>query len=420
MTVQPATSTDARVSDLLRRYLDQLLVWVDRNGWAGWDPYDLWDSPFGVWAMAGENLAQRVAGALIGRVEERFPLALRRIFGVEQRVNAKAMGLFAAGFLDLEALEGSPRLLGDVAASEQCFRWLDHNLVECAGGVGWGYPFDWRSRVLIPRNTPTVVTSAFVGDAYWIRYRQRGDEDALRRCEEICRFMLNGLHRSARRPDGSFCFSYTPADHFQVHNANLLAAEFLVRVGGATGRDDWLSTGLDAGRFSLAELRPDGSLDYWSAAQSSGRQQDLYHSGFEIRMLDRIADATGRDDFRQAADRYFRTWLERYFTDEGVPHRVAGRAVIEVHSCAEAILCAAQLAGRPGLPREQWPGHLARTLDAAIRYLWVPEGSGGYFAWISQPRYGTRIRTTIPMIRWGQAWMFRAMAAAMRALGNSP
>jgi hypothetical protein len=417
LIAQPPASVDSRVPELLGRYTDQLLAWVDRNGWAGWDPYDLWDSPFGIWAMARESLPQRVAQALIGRVEERFPVAIRRLLGVEPRVNAKAMGLFAAGFLDLEAVEGAPRRLGGAAGSEQCFRWLDDNLVEHGGGVGWGYPFDWRSRLLIPRNTPTVVTSTVIGDAYWLRYRRQDDHDALARCEEICRFILGGLNRSSRRPDGSFCFSYTPVDHFQVHNANLLAAEFLVRIGGETRRDDWVLTGLDAGRFALAELRPDGSLDYWSAEQSGGLQQDLYHSGFEIRMLDRIAEATGREDFREAADRYLETWLERYFTADGVPHRIGDRPdTVEVHSCAEAILCAAQLAGRPALPRDRLPAHLAGSIEAAIRYLWVPVGGAGYFAWISQPRYGTRVRTAIPMIRWGQAWMFRAMAGARLAL----
>jgi hypothetical protein len=272
--------------------------------------------------------------------------------------------------------------------------------------------------VLIPRNTPTVVTSAFAGHAYWLRYRRHGNAAALERCEEICRFILGGLNRSERQADGSFCFSYTPVDRFQVHNANLLAAEFLVRVGRETERDEWVETGVEAGRFALRELRPDGTLPYWSTAQSQDPQQDLYHSGFEIRMLDGIARETGREDFRAAADRYFETWLGMFFSGDGTPTFVAGRPdIIEVHSCAEALLCASALAGRPGLPASELPAHLARSFAAAVRHLWVPVDAGtGYFAWSSRRRYGRQVRTTIPLIRWGQAWMLRAMAAAGLAL----
>jgi hypothetical protein len=414
----PASGRRSAVREMLRFHTDRLVAWVERNGWAGWDPYDVWDHRIGLWASEHRTLPQRVAGALLGRIEERFPAGLRHAVGARRQVNAKAMGLFAAAFLDLERLEGAPRRFGPAPAGDACFDWLDANRVHCGGGVGWGYPFDWRSRVLIPRNTPTAVTSAFVGHAYWLRYLRQGDAAALARCEEICRFILGGLNRSDPEPDGSFCFSYTPVDRFQVHNANLLAAEFLVRIGRETGREDWLRTGVDAGRFALRELRPDGTLPYWSVAQSRGLEQDLYHSGFEIRMLDGIARATARVEFRAAADRYFETWLGMFFAADGTPTFVSGRPdVVEVHSCAEALLCAAALAGRPGLPRAELPGHVSRSLEAAIRHLWVATDAGsGYFAWTSRRRYGRRVRTTIPLIRWGQAWMLRAMAAAALAL----
>jgi hypothetical protein len=417
MTASPGVARERTAAELAR-HVDGLVAWLDGNGWAGWDPYDLWDQPFGIWAAARTSMSRKIADLALGRIEELAPVGVRRIFGARRMVNAKAMGLFAAAFLDLEAVEGEGRLVGGSDAADQCFDWLDANRVEHGGGAGWGYPFDWRTRVFIPRRTPTVVTSAFVGDAYWLRYTRRGDAAALTRCEEICRFFLGGLNRSAPAADGSFCFSYTPVDTFQVHNANLLAAEFLTRIGTETGRSEWIDTGIAAGRFALRELRPDGTLDYWSAAQSEALQQDLFHSGFEIRMLDGIARSTGLEEFRRAADRYFEAWLRMFFGPDGTPSFAAARpGAVEVHSCAEALLCAAQLAGRPGLPAAELPGHLGRSLDAAVRQLWMPTGPGaGYFAWISQRRYGIRIRTAIPMIRWGQAWMLRAMAAARLAL----
>jgi hypothetical protein len=422
MTTSSPPSTPTHTVALLESYTNRLVAWLEGNGWSGWDPYDLWDHRFGIWALAGTSLSQRVAASTISRLEVYFPLALRRLVGARPEVNAKAMGLFAAAFLELEWVEGAPRRIRGASAADQCFDWLDSHRVSLGDGTGWGYPFDWRTRVLIPRNTPTVVTSAFVGDAYWLRYRRRGDAAALRRCEEVCRFILGSLNRSAPQADGAFCFSYTPLDHFQVHNANLLAAEFLVRIGSEVGREDWVQTGLDAGRFALHELREDGTLNYWSMAQSDALEQYLYHAGFEIRMLDSIARCTGREEFRRAADRYFQTWLQTYFAPDGTPLMTAARpGTVEVHSCAESLLCAAQLAGRPGLAAADLPSHLARSLNATARHLWIPTTrEAGYFASTSRRRFGLQLRTTIPFIRWGQAWMLRAMAGALVAVRADP
>jgi hypothetical protein len=402
---------------VLAGYLGQLLAWIEANGWSGWDPYDLWDNRFGLWAMAGRSFPRRLAGAAVTRLEESFPLAIRRAAGVSPRVHAKGMGLFAAAFLELEAVEGAPRLRDGKPAYDPCFEWLESNRVTVAGGCGWGHPFNWRSRVLIPRDTPTIVNSAIVGDAYWLRYRVRGEAAALGRCEDVCRFIVDGLHRSPSRSDGAFCFSYTPVDHFQVHNANLLGAEFLVRVGLEVGCRPWVDAGLAAGRFSLGEVREDGTLNYWSNAQATSLQQDTYHSGFEIRALDGLARLTGSDEFRRAADTYFATWLREFFSADGVPCFARGRHdILEVHSCAEALLCAVAMYESHRFARAQLVDHVQRVVRAAGE-LWVQAAPGrGYFAWRRRHVLGRPMTTAIPLIRWGESWMCRALSAAYGAL----
>ncbi len=392
-------------------YVDQSLNWLKDNGWAGWDPYDIYDNRIGMWMAKRENLAQRIASGLTSRANNLCPILIRQILRVKPRINAKAMGLFAAGFLQMEASEEDPLYLIDGKPGYMpCFHWLENHKVEQSGGCGWGYPFDWRSRVLIPRNTPTVVNSAIIGDAYWLKYKFHGDKKALSQCEHICKFFLNGLNRSGHRNDGSFCFSYTPVDDFQVHNANLFGAEFLIRIGLEAGHDDWVETGLNAAKFSLAEIREDGTLNYWSNEQAAGLQQDTYHSGFEIRALNGIANLTGDKNFRRATDKYFNTWLRDFFSTDGTP--CLGRAqtdVIEVHSCAEALLCAANMFEAGNFPRELFLKHVEGVLSAAAK-LWVQEAPDrGYFAPKRYNQFGFDIKVGIPYIRWGQAWMFNAI-----------
>ncbi len=400
------------VEESIYHYLTDLLCWLENNGWAGWDPYDIWDNPFGLWVAKRENIVQRIASVLTSRTNELFPVSLRKVLRVRPQINAKAMGLFAAGFLQIEVSEDTPRLINGELGYVPCFRWLEKHKVVRFGGCGWGYPFDWRSRVLIPRNTPTVVNSAIIGDAYWIKYKYHGDRESLSQCENICQFIMNGLNRSGHKEDGSFCFSYTPVDKFQVHNANLFGAEFLIRIGKETGHDDWVETGLAAANYSLSEIREDGTLNYWSNDQATILQQDTYHSGFEVRALNSIACLTSIKKFRQAADKYFRTWLRDFFSNEGVPCLSRGQTdIIEVHSCAEALLCAVKMFESGFFSRELFSKHVKGVLIATEK-LWVEEAQDkGYFASKAYKRFGFGAKVDIPYIRWGQAWMFNALAA---------
>ena len=398
-------------------YLNQISHWLESNGWAGWDPYDIWDNRIGMWMAKRENIVQRIASGLTSRANELFPVSLRKVLRVKPRIYAKAMGLFAAGFLQMEASENVPRLINGEQGYMPCFRWLDNHKVVRFGGCGWGYPFDWRSRVLIPRNTPTVVNSAIIGDAYWLKYKYYGDREALSQCENICHFIVNGLNRSGHKDDGSFCFSYTPVDKFQVHNANLFGAEFLIRIGMETGHDDWVETGLASAKFSLSEIREDGTLNYWSNEQAKGLQQDTYHSGFEMRAINGIACLTGDKEFRQAADKYFRTWLKDFFSKDGIPcFSRAQTDAIEVHSCAEALLCATKMFETGNFSRELFLIHVKGVLSAASK-LWVQTAQNkGCFISKRHKQFGFGKKVNIPYIRWGQAWMFNALATAQTAI----
>jgi hypothetical protein len=405
---------DEQYRKSLATYLDNLFNWIMKNGWAGWDPYDFWDTEIGRSLSGPENIFQRICRVILFRASEFFPITVRRILKVNPQVNSKAMGLFASAFLQLEAVEKSPRLINHEPAYNHCFNWLEKNAVTTFGGRGWGYHYNWKSRILIPRNTPFLVTSAIIGDAYWLKYKMHGDKKALFTCEEICQFIFNGINRSGYKKDGSFCFSFTPIDNFQVHNSNLLGAEFLIRIGLEVGREDWIRTGILAAQFSLSEIREDGTLNYWSNEQSNGVQQDTSHSGFEIRALNSIACLTNSAVFREAADKYFNTWLKDYFLQDGVPKFTRqDNHILEVHSCAEALLCAVRMFESGRFDKEVFLRHSQGVLSAASE-LWVQEESDmGYFLSRIYKKIGIKLKVRIPYIRWGEAWMFNALATTL-------
>jgi len=401
----------------LEYYLDSIAFWIEDNGWDGWDPYDIYNNRIGLHSAKREDFSQKIVHSLLSYANDFFPNSLRKIFRVKPSINAKAMGLFATAFLQIESIGKGKRTISGEAGYEPCFRWLDENKVEYFGGCGWGYPFDWRSRILIPKDTPTVVNSAIIGDAYWHKYKYHNDLNSLTQCKEICRFIISGLNRNAYKNDGSFCFSYTPIDNFQVHNANLFGAEFLIRIGKELNIDEWIETGLSAANFSLSEIRNDGTLNYWSKEQSVGLQQDTYHSGFEIRALNSIACLTGYAKYNKAAERYFHTWIRDFVSRDGEPiFHGSRKRTIEVHSCAEALLCATKMFDAGHFSRNRLLEHVHGVMSAVSKLWVIKTPLIGYFALKNSNILGFNFKTDIPYIRWGQAWMFNALSTLQNAI----
>jgi rhamnogalacturonyl hydrolase YesR len=259
-----------------------------------------------------------------------------------------------------------------------------------------------------PPGTPASVVTSAVGDAFWTAYKVLGDARYLDMCAGICRGFLTYLNRDEMQ-DGTICFSYTPIDDFHVHNANLFVAELLTRVGSETGRQDWIDLGIRAGQYALVEQNPDGSLYYWGRVQDHRcpRCIDHYHSGFEIRCLYGIAKTTGRQDFHDAAMRYYDFYLERlvlrgngFIMPKMTPSSVYP---VNIHSCAESILLAATLYDERSEARELMQPLARWAIDNM-------QSTTGSFAYMRRRSLGRDVVHDIPYLRWGQGWMLLALS----------
>jgi len=390
--------------------LTRLDRWITENGWAGYDPYDIKGLPALLY-LQGEHrgrIARLIKGAVWSGMEL-APNASRRLLRVKKRINAKAMGLFADGYLNLHRVTGREDYLQKAKA---CLDWLEENPSRGYSGPCWGYPFDWQSRVFIPAGTPSAVVTSIVGQAYWSFYKHSGDRRFLATCEGICGFFLNDLHID-ELGSGKICFSYTPIDSFHVNNANLFAAEFLVRIGAETGREELVQRGLQAANYTLGEQSEDGSICYWGKDQESDCRIDHFHTGFEIRSLFSIWKVTRDDRILEAVSRYYRFYLRNLFVDRTIPRmRPHSTYPINIHSCAEALLCNALLADEFPEAEE----YVVNSLRWTVGNMQTEAGWFIFRAW----RVGAwELRSKIPYIRWGQAWMLNALSGALALLTNS-
>src|SRR4026209_1763953 len=80
-------------------YLD-LDRWIDNNGWAGYDPFDIRGEDWYVRLLGREDRFSYYVRAALHLAESRAPQAsLRKFLRVKPAINAKAIGLLATAYL---------------------------------------------------------------------------------------------------------------------------------------------------------------------------------------------------------------------------------------------------------------------------------------------------------------------------------
>ena len=387
--------------------LHKLDRWVQQRKLVGFDPYDLKGMSLYLWATNPSRRRSLFAKLMRGGfavLEDIFPIGMRRLFGVQPTLNAKAMGLFAKAYLNLYNL-GRDEV--SMRKAIVCLDWLEENFTPGYSGPCWGYPFDWQSTVFIPKGTPSSVVSWTVGDAFWQMYRVMGEKRYLDMCVGVCEFFAKDLNRDIISSD-QLCFSYTPVDRMHVFNAALFVGEFLLRVGYEIGSEDYKRTGVSVTNYVVANQNSDGSWAYFGPEEKRLATIDHYHTGFVLRMLQSISDATGDRRYEIALKKGFEFYWNKMFEPSGLPRYFMDKVYpVNIHSMSEALLCLKLFDGRyrDTSERLQW------VLNWALNNM---QDESGYFYFVKH-----RNRTVkIPFMRWGQAWMFLALSEILNNKEN--
>lgn len=381
----------------------KLDAWIENNGWAGWDPYDIKGKKpvIKLAAMGDKYKFWAYLRELVYEFFYQYPLFSRKLFSVQKCTNPKAMGLMATAYLDLYR---STKEKDYLRKAESMLDWLSENLVRVDEGIGWGYPFDWQSTKLIPAHTPNGIVTTAAGEAFWSYFQLAGEKKYLDTCIEICHF-LAALPKYQEGED-KICFSYTPLYQNHVHNLNLFVAEFLMKVGLKTGNKEWVKLANSAVNYTLADQAEDGRFDYNGPPEKPRDFVDNYHTGFVLRMLHSIWKLTHRKEVFEAMDLCYQHYITNFFEDKQIPKLLPNRKYrIDIHSCAEAINCISVLS-------ETYPEHFAlarNVLNWTIKNLQDPEGYF-YYGILKSRITGRPFVSKIPYLRWGQAWMLRALS----------
>jgi hypothetical protein len=389
--VRPTTDTPASwlaaANDLDR--------WMAERDYAGHDPHDFLASPL-VRAASLRNRWAAVAWTQLGR---RLPIQIRPALRVPVARNPKGIGLVLAAQVRLAAAEGETRP-GRLDRARELVRWLDQAADRSQPGAGWGYPFPWANRdFMAPAGTPSSVATAFVGHALLDAADRLGLHEARSLAAEAGPFLTTALQRIPG-PGDTFCFSYTPLDRRPVHNASLLAASLLARLGSP--EDVHVVHG--ALEFTLRAQRHDGAWPYGVGRRN--QWVDSFHTGYILLALNGIGRdlegaglGTVRERIEAAVARGVAYWRASFFQGPAVGTHPGEKFPVDTHAVAQAILTFLGL-------RHRIPDGLeeARRLAGwALAEMRDPEGYYHY-------KHHGRWRNRVPYMRWVQSWMLVALA----------
>jgi len=372
--------------DKITSSLNSLLAFCDSNDYAGYDAYDALNSPIAKTLSFGQKYG-RIAWIQLLR---RLPINLRPLLLIPKGHNPKGLGLFLGGYAKLYRVDPRPEYLERI---QYLLGLLETYKSKGYSGNCWGYNFDWQSRAFfVPKYTPTIVNSGFIGHALLDAWEYTGNQRALDLAIPIKDFLLNDLHRT--RDGETFCFSYTPIDTTAVHNANLLGASLLIRLYRMTGETILRDTALESLAYTMKYQRADGSWYYAETQMQSWI--DSFHTGFNLEAIRHFLRAGEAQEHRAGYEKGVKFYAENFFLPDGTPKYYHDRVYpIDIHAPAEAIVF---FSGEGERFRELTDRVLNWTLDN----LYDPKG---YFYF----RKGPKTTNRIPYMRWGQAWAFHAL-----------
>ena len=366
--------------------LEQLTSFVEKEAFKGFDPYDALNSAI----LRGFSFRNKYLRIAFTQSVKRLPVNIRPLLRITKDYNPKGLGLFLWGHARLYKLLKFAR---DLRKIEFLLGKIEETKTICSAGHGWGYNFDWQSRAFfVPKFTPTVVNSSFIGHALLDTWDYTGRARARDMAIPIGDFIVRGLHYLEE--NDSLCLSYTSIDHYFVHNANLLGASLLIRLYKETGNEEFKKIALSALKYSMKHQRADGSWYY--AERESSHWIDSFHTGFNLQAIKYFLDSGFAEEYRPQFEKGVLFYAENFFLADGTPKYYPHCIYpIDIHSPAQAVVFFSGMG-------EEYIGLTRRVLMWMIRNM---QGSSGAF-YFQKHRYYTN---RLPYMRWGQAWAFNAL-----------
>ena len=373
---------------MIEQSLTRLEQWVVDHDYRGYEPFDGLSS-----ALRPLTFRNVMAERILQQAVRQSPVNLRPFFGVKPLDSTKGRGYMAWGYLTLL------KVLDDDVYRQRaidCLAWLIENKSPFYQDYSWGNHFDYSSRGgSIPKHEPTIVWTSLIGNVFLDAFEVLKDERYLDVARSICDWIL-ALPRDVS--SAGTCISYVKFQKSSIHNSNMLGAAMLARTAAVTGDRSALPLAKDAMRYSCADQLPDGAWYYGKAEKY--HWVDNFHTGYDLDSLKRYIEYSGDREFEENLERGYRFFKTNFFEPSGRPKYYHDRAYpIDIQ-------CAAQAIDTLALFSDTDPSAIDLARRVALWTIGNMQDRSGYFYYRILPLK----KVKIPMIHWGQATMFKALA----------
>lgn len=391
--VGPKSAVNAR----LQNSITQLLHWLEKNDYQGYDPFDGLNASF----LRPLTLESKALRTVLQQAVRRFPINLRPVLGIRKGHSSKGMGFLARGFMRLHKTTGD-QVWADKA--KVALAWLIENQLPGYSGACWGNHFDYQSRAFyLPKGVPTVVWTSLIGhaflDAYLHFQRERYLQVAVSACEHI-------VHDLQTFPHGKgVCISYSPGQNSQVHNANTLGASLLARTYAQTDNESYRELAHKAMQYTAEEQRPDSSWYY--AERADSHWVDNFHTAYVLDCFKYYKESTGDDRFDQQMMRGYQYWKKTFFLSDGTPR------YYDYKTLPLDIQCSSQAIDTLVFFHDLDPENLLLATNVAQWAIAHMQDGTGFFYY---RRYSPWLVNKTATLHWGQATMLCALAGLYQLL----
>jgi hypothetical protein len=380
-----AAPTSSRSAELTPRALrakeaaDRLASKLERESFAGWDPYD---------ALNSEALRRLARTPLLRRVAiqslKRSPVNVRPLLGIRRIQHTKALALLASAY----------RRLG---RDEMVVRLRDLLLARALPSGGWGYDFDVQTRWgYYRKGQANAVATAFAVHALLDSVEIEPNRKTTVAIDRALDFAVNEL---IVRCDGESYFAYFAGNTIPIHNANLLISSLFVRAhDGARSH-----AAEDAVRYTVGRQRHDGT---WSYGEHRALEWvDGFHTAYVLERLAEWYSLKPEPSLQRAIEHGTDTYITRLIDRDGAPRAtLEKRLPLDVHAATSAITALTRLRQFHPFARATSDAVLDWTLEHMVRR----DGS------FSFQRHGIWTNRT-SYLRWNDAHALLALGSYLCA-----
>jgi hypothetical protein len=373
--------------------LIKLQKYIERESYKGYDPYDTLMSviPF-------VRINKWVA-IIATQVQKRNPINIRPLLGIKKDYNPKGLGLILHAYAILQQKQPSKDYSKQI---EIIIHLLKELSTKGYSGYCWGYNFGWCSpeKYLKPYS-PTSVATAFIIKGFYEAYKINPTEEIKSIILSASDFVLCDL--AFTEDESGICYSYSTEKKDICYNASLLAGEILAINYAITKNESIKTKCHQIARYVVNKQHKDGHWAYSkNKANGNERTQTDFHQGFVLESISNIINHCQiiDDAIEQALNKGCNFYIIEQFETSGRSlFRIPKKYPTDIHYQAQGIITLCRLK------------HNSSELHSFAKSIaeWTIENmqsKKGYFYY----RVYTWFKDKTSYIRWGQAWMFLALA----------